>query len=61
MVIGNKWVCIKKWGSLNQTTLRYKVRLVAKYFARKEGIDYNEVFSSVVKHTFIRILLALVA
>ena len=60
MVIGNKWVCIKKWGSLNQTTLRYKARLIVNYFARKEDIDYNEVFSSVVKHTSICILLALV-
>ena len=61
MVIGNKWVCIKKWGFLNQTTFRHKAMLVAKYFARKEVIDYNEVFSSVVKHTSNRILLALVA
>ncbi|KAH9669164.1 Integrase catalytic domain-containing protein [Citrus sinensis] len=59
--IGNKWVYAKKQGSLNQSTPRYKVRLVAKGFAQKEGIDYNEVFSPIVKHTSIHILLALVA
>ncbi|KAH9782773.1 retrovirus-related pol polyprotein from transposon TNT 1-94-like protein [Citrus sinensis] len=59
--IGNKWVYTKKQGSSNQTTPRYKARLRAKGFSQKEGIDYNEVFSPVVKHTSIRILFALVA
>jgi len=35
--------------------------LVAKGYAEREGIDYNEVFSHVIKHSSIRILLALVA
>jgi len=39
----------------------YKVRLVAKDYTQREDIDYNEVFSPVVKHSFIWILLALVA
>ena len=39
---------------------QYKVRLVAKRYTQKEGNDYNKIFSSVVKHTSIRMLLAIV-
>ncbi|KAG8480145.1 hypothetical protein CXB51_024902 [Gossypium anomalum] len=36
-------------------------RLVAKGYTQKEGIGYNKVFSPVLRHSSIRILLALVA
>jgi hypothetical protein len=41
----------KKW---------YKARLVVKGFPRKKGIDFDEIFSLVVKMTSIRTILSLV-
>ena len=60
-VIGCKWVYVKKEGFSGKNEIRYKVRLVVKGYVQKEGIDYNEVFFSVVKYSSIRILLVLVA
>jgi hypothetical protein len=55
----NKWVYKlkeedggKKW---------YKVILVVRGFAQNKGIDFDEIFSPIVKITSIRTILSLVA
>jgi Reverse transcriptase (RNA-dependent DNA polymerase) len=57
-VVGCKWVFKKKDDAEG---VRYKVRLAAKGYSQVEGVDFNEVFSPVVKHTSIRVLLSLMA
>ena len=54
----NKWVYrlkeedgSKKW---------YKARLAVKWFAQKKCIDFDEIFSSIVKMNSIRTILSLV-
>ena len=48
-VIGCKCVFMKKQRSLDADIVHYKIRLVAKDYAQREAIDYNEVFSPVMK------------
>ena len=59
-VIGCKQVFKTKKDSLGNID-RYKVRLVAKGFIQKEGIDYIETFSPISKKDSFRVILALVA
>ncbi|KAH9762600.1 Integrase catalytic domain-containing protein [Citrus sinensis] len=60
-VVGCKWVYKLKQGITRVEPVRFKARLVAKGFTQKEGIDFTEVFSPVVRHASIRIILSLVA
>ena len=56
--IGSKWVYkvkLRSDGSLE----RYRAKLVAKGFHQKHGIDFQETFSSVVRFTTVRCLIAL--
>ncbi|PKI78357.1 hypothetical protein CRG98_001300 [Punica granatum] len=60
VAIGCKWVYKTKRDASGNIE-RYKVRLVAKGFTKKEGIDYHETFSSVFKKDSFGIIMALVA
>lgn len=52
-----KWVFKIKRGI--DEILRYRARLIAKSFTQKYGIDFTETFAPVVRHSSIRLLLAL--
>ena len=59
-IVRCKWIFKLKEGIKGMEKPRYKPRLVAKGFTQREGVDFNEIYSLVVKHTPIRVLLAFV-
>jgi histone deacetylase 1/2 len=57
-VIGCKWVFRVKENP-DGTVNKYKARLVAKGFHQRQGFDFNETFSPVVKPVTIRLILTI--
>ncbi|KAE8718794.1 cytochrome P450 71A9-like [Hibiscus syriacus] len=55
----NKWIYRIK--EEHDGSKRYKARLVVKGFQQKESIDFNEIFSPVVKLSTIRLVLKIIA
>ncbi|GAB2300137.1 hypothetical protein Dimus_038604 [Dionaea muscipula] len=59
-IVGCKWVYkVKK--NPDGTISRYKVRFVAPGFSQRQGLGFQETFSPVVRHTTVRLVLALAA
>ncbi|KAM1968538.1 hypothetical protein FF1_044121 [Malus domestica] len=57
-VLKKKWVFKLK---RDDNMTRYKARLVVKGFGQKKGLDFDEIFSPVVKMTSIRVILSMAA
>ena len=51
----------EKEGTIGVKASRFKARLVAKGYSQREGIDFNEVFPPIVRHSSICVMLAMVA
>ena len=58
-VLKNKWIYRLK--NDGEKGVKYKARLVVKYFGQKQGVDFDEIFSPVVKLSSIRTILGLAA
>ena len=58
--IGCKWVYKKREVISEKEGEKFKAHLVAKGYSHKHGVDYDEIFSPVVKHTSIMAVLSLV-
>ena len=60
-VVGCKWIFKRKQEAVGNDKISFKARLVVQGFTQRNGVDFNEIFSPVVKHRSIRFILSLVA
>eukprot|EP00253_Pinus_taeda_P028123 PITA_28123 len=58
LVVGLRWIYKVKYAA-DGGVEKYKARFVAKGYAQKEGIDYEETFAPVAKYTSIRSVISL--
>lgn len=56
--INYKWI-FKKKPKLDESVEKYKARLVAQGFTKKERVDYNEAYSRVSAFSFITMLMTI--
>eukprot|EP00253_Pinus_taeda_P025755 PITA_25755 len=59
-MVGSRWIYKIKYVA-DDSVEKYKARFVAKGYAQKEGIDYEETFASVARYTSIRTVISLAA
>eukprot|EP00253_Pinus_taeda_P015258 PITA_15258 len=60
LVVGSRWIYKIKYAA-NGSIKKYMARFVAKGYAQKEGIDYEETFAPVTRYTSIRSVISLPA
>ena len=59
-VVGSRWIYKIKYAA-DGSVEKYTVRFIAKGYAQKEGIDYEETFAQVARYTSIRFVISLAA
>ena len=55
-----KWIFKVKQGHADVPTIRFKARLMARGFTQR-GVDFHETYAPVLKHTSLRVVLAIAA
>ncbi|RLM60992.1 retrotransposon protein, putative, Ty1-copia subclass [Panicum miliaceum] len=60
-IVRCKWIFKRKEGLSPSEPPKFKVRLVAKGYSQIPGVDYNDIFSPVVKHSSVRTFFSIVA
>ncbi|KAG3053642.1 hypothetical protein PI125_g25982 [Phytophthora idaei] len=59
-ILTSRWIFVVKYTGTGEID-RFKARLVIKGFLQEYGIDYNEIFSPVIRMEVLRFLLTIAA